>query len=71
LTLQAYGLGYIAIVPGEINPYAPKVVLTTTLTPKVADYRLDKSSVTALYGVKITDEGAAFTLYKQSVDYQW
>ncbi|MDR3123502.1 MAG: hypothetical protein LBU16_06960 [Treponema sp.] len=62
--IAEYGLGYITIIPGKINPYAPEVVLTTTLTPKVVESRLDKSSVTALYGVKITDEGVAFTLYK-------
>lgn len=57
-----YGLGYIAIVPGEIDPYDPVGDLMTSLTPvlKGSDTKL---SVTALYGVKITDEGVAFTLY--------
>ncbi|MDR3123504.1 MAG: hypothetical protein LBU16_06970 [Treponema sp.] len=66
-----YRLGYVNVTPGEINPSNPGAVLMSKLMPKLLGYRLDKSSVTALYGVKITDEGVSFTLYKQSADYQW
>jgi hypothetical protein len=63
-----YGLGYMNVMPGEINRYDPVAVLITTLTPKLAETRLYRAYVTALYGVKITDEGVGFVLYKQSVD---
>ncbi|MDR3123503.1 MAG: hypothetical protein LBU16_06965 [Treponema sp.] len=66
-----YGLGYVNVIPGEINQYNTVAVLITTLTPKLVENRLDRGYVTALYKVKITDEGVDFALYRQSVGYKW
>jgi hypothetical protein len=57
-----YGLGYVNIPPGEFNPPA---VLMSKLDPKFIKSDLNRTYVTALYGVRITDEGVSFTLYEQ------
>jgi hypothetical protein len=61
-----YGLGYVNVIPGEIIPGNPEAFLVSTLTPKLVENRLDRRVVTALYEVKITNEGVIFTLCKQS-----
>lgn len=61
-----YGLGYVDVIPGEIDPNSPEAFLKSKLTPKLEENRLNPVYVTALYGVKITDEGVSFTLYKRS-----
>jgi hypothetical protein len=63
-----YGLGYVNVIPEEIDPDDPKAFLKSKLTPKLVEYRLYRTDVTALYGVRITDEGVSFVLYKQSAD---
>lgn len=58
-----YGLGYVSLLPGEIDLDYPETFLGSTLTPKLEEDRLGRTYVAALYGVTITDEGVNFTLY--------
>jgi hypothetical protein len=62
-----YDLGYVNVIPGEINQRNSEPVLLSKLTPKLVETRLDRYVVVAVYGVRITDEGVSFVLYKQTV----
>jgi hypothetical protein len=64
-----YGLGYVHIIPGEIDPLDPAPVLTSTLTPSAVEHNEDRADVTATYRVTITDGEVSFALEKQSVVY--
>ena len=62
-----YGLGYVSIVPGEIKPADPELVLISTLTPAAVEHNESKRDVTATYRVTVTSRGVRFALEKQSV----
>ncbi|MDR3161996.1 MAG: hypothetical protein LBU28_10335 [Spirochaetaceae bacterium] len=64
-----YGLGYVRIVPGEIDLRNPAPVLTSTLTPAAVEQNESRKDVTATYRVTITDGEVSFALEKQSVVY--
>lgn len=69
--IVTYGLGYVDVIPQKFDPDSPEVFLVSTLTQKLVGYRVNRTDVIAVYGVRITDEGVSFILYKQSADYQW
>ena len=65
--IAEYGLGSVSVVPGEINPFDPKPVLISKLTPAAVEHNENSADVTATYRVTVTDGGVRFALEKQSV----
>jgi hypothetical protein len=63
-----HDLGYVNVMPGEFFGQGNlEFVLLSKLTPKMVEHRVDTYVVVALYGVRITDEGVSFVLYRQTV----